>query len=342
MPTHDNTENIKELAGLPGLTIEGYTGFAGDAGSNVFIGSKTGVTGAYLRAGVDTDSDGILDSVWYIKANNAYENDFVLINEYNVISTYVVKFYIEDSSGNANYNMPSWMKTSVSASSSGNLLVLEYLDRCAFNISTVNYKNNMNISVSMSSFVNHFTGWDYTYPEISIQDIYRRDSALDSWQTVPDASYNAIITSAPNAVSCTRRFVMFSYDATPVSGRNMKIIAQFSQIDNIKNGTPDSVTYNKGISNAITSGYVSASFTPMGYIPNYDTSTNFDNEDLGDFILVLKTYDDEYSSEDCGFYIPYEKISDYIVEIYVYLQTADGLEEKIYLGQTTVTNIINE
>lgn len=337
---HDNTKNIKELAGLPGLTIEGYSGFAGDPGSNVFIGSKTGVTGTYLRAGVDTDSDGILDSIWYIKASQAYENDFVLINEYNTLSTYVIKYYIEDSSGNGNYNIPSWMINSISTSSAGNPLVLVYLDRCAFNISTVNYRNNLNISVYLESFEREFIGWDYTYPTQSTTDVYRVTD--EDWEQLQDASYNLVVTSMPGEKNCSQTFLKFRYDAEQVSGRNMKIIAQFSKVGNVFNGTPDSIIYAKGIPSSKTYSYTSAGLTPMGYIPNYDSSTNFDNEDLGDFVVVLKKYDDEYSKEDCNFYLPYEKIADYIVEIYVYLQTADGLEEKIYLGETTVSNIVNE
>ena len=52
MAVHDNTYKIYELCGLPGLTIEGYTGFAGETGSNIFLGSKTGGSGFNIAAAV--------------------------------------------------------------------------------------------------------------------------------------------------------------------------------------------------------------------------------------------------------------------------------------------------
>lgn len=342
MANYDNTENIKELVGLPGLTIEGYSGDKGNFGSNVFLCSKTEPIGTYLIAGVDTDNDTTLDEVWYIKTTTAYENDFVLLNEYNTLSTYIIKTYTEDSSGNSNYIIPSWMRNSLSTDSNGEYLILEYVESCTFNISSVNYRNSLDVTVTIETIDNTFTGWDFTYPESETSEVYSsniNDNSIDSLTLATDKKFNIVKTSNPNTIeNVSRTFLKFSYSASPVNSRNMKIVAQFTQNtdNNIKNATPDSVVYDKAISNDYTRLYTEDPVPLMGYIPNYDSSINFDNEDLGDFMLILKSYTDDYSSEDCGIYIPYEKLENYIIEIYVYLQSQNGIEEKIYFGQATL------
>ena len=339
MAVHDNTYKIYELCGLPGLTIEGYTGFAGETGSNIFLGSKTGGSGFNIAAAVDTDNDGIMDTVWYVKSTSCFENDFVLINEYNILNAYTVKYYTEDSSGSGNYNIPEWMKNQLSTSSSGNYLVLEFFDRCIFNISTVNYLNNLEISVQCFEIENEYTGWNFTYKDTSTNESWQRDIDSNEWTQSFDQNYRFTLTSEPKTKECVSKYLAFSYSTTAVEGRNMKIVAQFSKTSNLKNGSVDSVVYDKGAVSQKTSAYQQYGSFTMGYIPNYDASINFDNEELEDFAVTLKAYNDPYQKDDCGFYLPIDKQDDYNIELYVYLQTVDGLEEKIYLGKTAASSL---
>ena len=338
MTRSNNIQDINELSGLSGLTIEGYTGYAGDPGNNVFLGSKTNVSGTYMNAAVDSDRDGIIDSIWKIKANACYQNDFVLINEYNIMYTYVVKYYVEDSSGVGNYSIPSWMFPQLSTSTTGNYLVLEYFDRCIFDISSTNYKNNIDVEVSLDIVEQRYTGWDFKYPVLQAQEIYVVNEQQWSQTSSSIVNINVTETSNPNKTEYSDRYLKFTYNAVPVDGRNMKIIAQFTKNNVIKNGTVDSVVYNKADINSRSLQYMSYPLTTMGYVPNYDASINFDNEDLGDFVIILKSYENNNLASD--FYLPYDKIKDYIIEVFVYLQTVDGLEEKIYLGEI-VANEIN-
>ena len=108
---------------------------------------------------------------------------------------------------------------------------------------------------------------------------------------------------------------------------------------NLKNGSVDSVVYDKGAVSQKTSAYQQYGSFTMGYIPNYDASINFDNEELEDFAVTLKSYNDPYQKDDCGFYLPIDKQNEYDIELYVYLQTVVGLEEKIYLGKTAVSSL---
>lgn len=83
---------------------------------------------------------------------------------------------------------------------------------------------------------------------------------------------------------------------------------------------------------------------PFGMIENYSSELNFDSEDLGDFELILKYFDE--GNEDQTYVskqiVPRSLIEDngYMIEIYAYYKSSNALYQKLYLGEASLEDTI--
>lgn len=83
---------------------------------------------------------------------------------------------------------------------------------------------------------------------------------------------------------------------------------------------------------------------PFGMIENYSSELNFDSEDLGDFELILKYFDEgndeqTYVSKQI---VPRSLIEDneYTIEIYAYYKSSNAVYQKLYLGEASLEDTI--
>lgn len=83
---------------------------------------------------------------------------------------------------------------------------------------------------------------------------------------------------------------------------------------------------------------------PFGMIENYTSDLNFDNENLGDFELILKYFDEgndeqTYISKQI---VPRSLIEDnsYSIEIYAYYKSSNAVYQKLYLGEAALADTV--
>lgn len=77
---------------------------------------------------------------------------------------------------------------------------------------------------------------------------------------------------------------------------------------------------------------------PFGYQHNIDYRTNYDNEELGNFSVILKRFDED---SDKAIHmalakIPANNFSDYVVKLYVYVKSTSTSFKKEYLGELSL------
>ena len=71
---------------------------------------------------------------------------------------------------------------------------------------------------------------------------------------------------------------------------------------------------------------------------------NFDEEDLGDFTIFIKYFDEgndqqTYFSEQI---VPESIIENYDIELYAYYKTSNAAYQKIYLGEAALEESVEE
>jgi hypothetical protein len=75
----------------------------------------------------------------------------------------------------------------------------------------------------------------------------------------------------------------------------------------------------------------------FGLLENYDYKLNFDNEDPGDFTLIIKDFDEGndkqvYLSKSL-FVFPEDSNEEYDIELYAYYKTKTSAQQKLFLGK---------
>ena len=74
---------------------------------------------------------------------------------------------------------------------------------------------------------------------------------------------------------------------------------------------------------------------PNGRIENFDNSFNFDNENLRDFTLIIKDYDQTAESLP-NVLVPNFVYSNYNIYIYMYYKNSGGSSRKMLLGEDNI------
>ena len=207
-------------------------------------------------------------------------------------------------------------------------------------------------NLDLNVYVMPYTG-DNVVKNISVTDYYPYTSTVYPYTKayVVDEYGVDILTEQTTDFMCISFSVFSNMSAKELE--KLAVIANFIKRDNGKKVFTQSTVTNElwdsptaeGDSITETDIINSASNEhPFGLIGNYKPGMNFDEEDLGDFTIFIKYFDEgndqqTYFSEQI---VPESIIENYDIELYAYYKTSNAAYQKIYLGEAALEESVEE
>lgn len=206
-------------------------------------------------------------------------------------------------------------------------------------------------NLDLNVYVMPYTG-DNVVKNISVTDYYPYTSTVYPYTKayVVDEYGVDILTEQTTDFMCISFSVFSNMSAKELE--KLAVIANFTKRDSIRQIFSQSTVTNElwnspeaediakeeDVINAASNEH------PFGLITNYKPDLNFDNEDLGDFTIFIKYFDEgndqqTYFSEQI---VPEAIIENYNIELYAYYKTSNAAYQKIFLGEASLEESVEE
>jgi hypothetical protein len=309
------TEHLKtyQLDGLPGLTFPGIKGNVGERGlrtyTNYYSPLSSNQYGIYdLWLSNTISAEPYISSIYNCNVGEIpISNDYLLYSQSGSIYLYKIEYYVRR----------------------GDLSSKQFIDDNINNI--LDYYTNHSNDLCIATLIDT---WAQVESNISIV-ANTKNIAYEAWNgetKIVNGDLYAVKTNA------TSPFIYF--DVISTVGNNLgkiKVTAEFNK---------DSTNYGEMGSELQKMWYdIPTSSDPSNYIygypDNYNYTLNYDNEELGNFEIIIKDWSDavnqtSYSSPS---YIKKETLNDYIISLYVYTNISNFIN-KTYIGEFTVNDLL--
>lgn len=294
-----------QLDGMPGITLQGVKGDSGERGVRTYTNYYTDASlfqyNVYDLWLTDTVSnDPYINHIYNCNVNEKpIENDYLLYSQSGMMYLYKVDNYTA--------NKDASVFTSDIVSPEYAAKIREYYD------SSLN-TNDLCLGKLLDT-------WKQSENTISVV-ANTKTVAYDAWN-------GEIVDNKAVKTPTTYEFVVF--DVLSATGNNLgkvKVTAEFHK-ENTNNGQLGS-TLIKHIWN---DGNNVQSY-PYGLPNNIQYTLNYDDEDLGDFEIVIKDWTDATSQTyySCPSCIKKETLQDYVISLFVYTSN-NNIVTKSYIGE---------
>lgn len=323
---------IIKIDGAPGITKEGEKGITGRKGGMLFFTDNDSID--YFSIFDMWSNESINTAPLYIEKYNyceytvPEEYDYIITYSQNMAFVYIVEVLIQKIDLFNRENLDKYVESGK--------ISKEYADNI-YNYYALHHNEHDCCLVKKVSALNT------ALSDINSVNILNIDVTV-SLDELPYVGYSNEITvtrdtAALNTTDKTVKYLLFNISAeSSTILKDIKIEAEFYK--NSINGELCSILpelWENPVNTNLNNGNY-----PIGYIENYNYDNNFDNENLGNFILVLKEKDDEatniYTSK---IKIPESMVEEYHVCIYAYCDTNSGIN-KIYIGDFSITDLLED
>lgn len=322
---------IIKIDGAPGITLENEKGNTGKNGGMIFFTqiSNSSTGDDYFSIFDMWSNEGINDMPIYINKHNYCEyvipdkDDYIVIYSQNMVYIYIVKMLIKQ---NDLYNRDDLNKYIQ------NGLPAEYADNI-YNYYNIHHAEKDCCLVKRISVLNT------AFTEMSDTNLSNINVSVSLDNILYTGYTGDIQNNYPVMAEKSLPYITFNISAESKSAlSNLKIEAEFFK--NEINGEMCSILptlwKNPNDINLLNKNYY------IGYLENYNYKNNFDEENLSNFTIIVKDYN---QNSDNNVYISTIKIPEiavynYSVCLYAYYITNSGID-KIFIGNFLISDLLN-
>lgn len=299
----DKQSKIIKIDGTPGITIGGRKGANGKNGGMLFFTDYSDDHSAAFGIfdiwpfEYESSKPYFVNKYNFCKYTNPMTNDYILTHVRNTSYVYIINTVIyKNDLRNRNF------KPFIEAG----LISQEYVDKISEYYKTAQY--NDCCFVSEISSLNFFTDISNKSFNINISKAMTNSISYQGYTGIVDE--NTMTMELKNE---SAEFAIFNIiPAEGESIKNIKLEAEFytdaaspemgSIIPNMWSNPKDSTVINENY--------------PFGYLENYSYKINYDNENLDNFTVIIKEWNDEIGLNTK---IPIQLFDNYNIYIYAYI-----------------------
>jgi hypothetical protein len=330
--TKVSRNKVINVDGAPGITMEGGKGITGKSGGMFFITDAITNLDQYYSV-FDMWSQDIstrpmyIDKKNYCKYATPQKDDYVLTHMHDFTYVYIIVVSISKEDLYERESLDKYVNAGEISKEYADKIFAYYSDNALEDCCLVK-------EVSILNTANALSGNNALNIEVSV----RSDEVMyDGYNGNIDTDGKAFITKK------TVPYLTFSVKTeNPESLNKIKIEAEF--IKNNRNVGEMSSLYPALWSNPEDETVINCNYI-NGYLNNYRYDMNFDNEDLGNFSVILKDWNVQVTTNifDTTVRLPENIIDEnnYIVFIYAYFDNGKFIS-KNYIGDFDAYSVFTE